>query len=162
MSRPVFAFRWMSTQLFVWFQFWSFWSVLLHSCQVQVLIPPSHVSTGSTRGWLVSSSALYIYGKDVADYPFVSASEELGLWKGSYWCYWHDVPQYWCGFPGSVWAISNSTLARKQYVRCHGSVCYLVDVSTFVMSVGVEWCGVFWVWVCVVCVVVWSGVFAHN
>ena len=26
MSRSVFAFRWMSTQLFVWFQFWTFWT----------------------------------------------------------------------------------------------------------------------------------------
>ena len=56
-------------------------SVLLHSCQVQVLIPPSHVSTGSARGWLVSSSALYIYGKDVAAFSYVYASEEFEFWN---------------------------------------------------------------------------------
>ena len=56
-------------------------SVLLHSFQVQVLIPPSHVSTGLARGWLVSSSALCIYGKDLAAFPCVYTSEELELWK---------------------------------------------------------------------------------
>ena len=32
----------------------------------------------------VSSSAMCIYGKDVAAFPFVYASEELELWKGSF------------------------------------------------------------------------------
>ena len=32
----------------------------------------------------VSSSAMCIYKKEVAAYPFVYASEELVLWKGSY------------------------------------------------------------------------------
>ena len=34
----------------------------------------------------------------------------------------------------------NSSLACKQYVRCYGSVCCLVDDSTFVTSVGGVWC----------------------